>query len=330
MASFFAPARGMGGRALAAALLCWPLLTLSAEPFPARAITLVVPFPAGSTSDLIPRLMAPLASRALGVPVVVENRPGANGSLGAALVARAPADGHTLLVVTTGVMAINPWLYARPAYAPDKDFSPVVSLAATPNILVVGPSVHWRTLSELREAARDPTAPLAYASAGNGSTSHLCGALLQASTGIALQHIPYQGPAPALRDVQGGVVPMICDNLSNVLPHLRAGRLRAIAIADPLRDPRVPEVPTMGEVGQPDVLVGNWYGVVAPAGTPAPVVARLNHVLTRALDEPVVRSRLEYLGLSIVTQRPEAFKAFIAGEATRMKRLVELSGAKAE
>jgi tripartite-type tricarboxylate transporter receptor subunit TctC len=123
---------------------------------------------------------------------------------------------------------------------------------------------------------------------------------------------------------------MICDNLSNVLPHLRAGRLRAIAIADPLRDPRVPEVPTMGEVGQPDVLVGNWYGVVAPAGTPAPVVDRLNHVLTRALDEPVVRSRLEYLGLSIVTQRPEAFKAFIAGEATRMKRLVELSGAKAE
>jgi tripartite-type tricarboxylate transporter receptor subunit TctC len=298
--------------------------------FPEKQITIVTPFPAGSSSDLIPRLVAPLVSKSLGVPVIVENRAGANGSLGAAAVARAPADGHTILLGTTGVLAINQWIYAKPAYLPERDFTPIINAAATPNLLVVHPSVKAGTVKELVALAKAQPGKLTYASAGNGSTSHLCGEELQHYAGADIVHVPYKGPAPAAVDLIGGSVTMMCDNFSNVLQYVRAGKLKAIAVTGPKRSPLLPNVPTTAEAGYPDVQAGIWYGFVAPAGTPKEAVDKLNAAIGQALRNPAVKAQLDSLGLDIVADKPEEFKTFIARESTRMKKVVAVSGATAD
>jgi len=196
-----------------------------AADFPDKPITIVVPFPAGSTSDTIPRMVGPLISKSLGVPVIIENRGGANGSIGAARVASSAADGYTLLLATTGVLAINQWIYDKPAYHPERDFAPITNAASTPNIIVVNPSVEASSLKELVSLAKAEPGKLTYASAGNGSTSHVCGETLKVIEGVDIVHVPYQGPAPAIQDVLGGRVSMICDNLSNVVQQVRSGTL---------------------------------------------------------------------------------------------------------
>ncbi|NYE26265.1 Bug family tripartite tricarboxylate transporter substrate binding protein [Pigmentiphaga litoralis] len=298
--------------------------------YPNKNIVLVTPFPPGSTSDLIPRLVAPLMSQSMGVTVVVENRAGANGSLGAARVATAAPDGYTLLMATTGVLAINQWIYPKLQYAPDKDFEPVINAASTPNMLVVNPSVKASTLKELVALAKAQPNTLTYASAGNGSTSHLCGESLKVASGVDIVHVPYQGPAPAMQDVLSGRVSMICDNLSNVIQNVRAGRLRAIAVTGKEASPQAPGVPTSAQAGVPDLEAGIWYSFVAPAGTPKAVVDRLNTEFSAALKDPTVTSRLESLGLSIVADKPEQFKAFIADEAARMQKVVAAAGARVQ
>ena len=302
----------------------------NAAAFPEKAITLVTPFPAGSTSDLIPRLLSPLVAKSLGVPVIVENRAGANGSLGASAVARAAPDGHTLLMATTGVLAINQWIYGKLPYSPEKDFAPIVHAASTPNVIVVGPGSRATTLSELVEQARAKPGDTSYASAGSGSSSHLCGELLKSVAHIQMVHVPYKGPAPAMQDVLGGTVPMMCDNLSNVLPYVQSGQLKALAITSTERSSVLPNVPTSAEAGYPNLQAGIWYGFVAPAGTPQPVLAKLNATLAEALNDPAVRARLEGLGLTVIAGKPETFKAFIGQEAARMKRVVAISGATAD
>ncbi|MDH7798172.1 MULTISPECIES: tripartite tricarboxylate transporter substrate binding protein [unclassified Beijerinckia] len=308
------------------------VLTLVSMPamadYPDRPIVLVVPFPAGSTSDTIPRLIAPIMGKSLGGSVVIENRAGANGSVGATRVATAPADGYTLLLGTTGVLAINQWIYASPQYSPEKDFAPIINLAATPNIIVVNPTVKANTLQELIAEAKAKPGTLSFASAGNGSTSHICGEALKVMGGIDIIHVPYQGPAPAIQDVLGGRVSMICDNLSNVVPYINSGDLKAIVVTATEPSPQLPKVPTSPQAGLPNLEAGIWYGIVAPAATPRDIIEKLNKAMAEALRDPTVKSRLETLGLTVIADMPDHFKTFIAQEAARMENVVKLSKAR--
>jgi tripartite-type tricarboxylate transporter receptor subunit TctC len=310
--------------------VCALKTTATLAEYPERNITVVVPFPAGSTSDLIPRLLGPIVAKSLGTSIVIENQPGANGSVGAARVAKAEPDGYTLLTVTTGVAAINQWIYAKPLYSPERDFAPIVNAASTPNILVVNPSVKASTLEELIALAKAKPGSLSFASAGFGSTSHLCGETLKVVGKVDLVHVPYQGPAPAIQDVLGDRVSMICDNLSNVVQYVQSGTLKAIAVTSKERSPQLPNVPTSKEAGYPDVEAGIWYGIVAPARTPKEIVDKLNYAFVQALRDPAVVARLEGLGMKIIGDEPEAFKRFIADESARMKNIVTQSGARIE
>ena len=299
-----------------------------AAEYPDKPITIVVPFPAGSTSDMIPRLLGPLMSKSLGVPVVIENRPGANGSLGAMRVATSAADGYTLLMATTGVLAINQWIYEKPQYSPEKDFTPIVNAASTPNMIVVNPSVKANTLKELVALAKSEPGKLSFASAGNGSTSHICGEALKVLEGVDIVHIPYQGPAPAIQDVLGDRVSMICDNFSNVVEHVRSGSLKGIVVTAKTPNPQLPQVPTSSQAGSPDLEAGIWYGFVAPAATPKDIIEKLNKAFVDALRDPTVTARLEGLGLTVIADKPDDFKAFIARESARMQNIVKQSRAR--
>ena len=314
-------------RLAAAAALCAAAGAASAADFPTKTITLVAPFPPGSTSDLIPRLLAQVMSKSMGVSVMVENRPGANGSVGAVKVASSPADGYTVLLATTGVLAINQWVYPKLQYSPEKDFDPVIDAAATPNMLVVHPSVKAENLKELIALAKAKPGELSFASAGNGSTSHLCGETLKVVAGINIVHVPYQGPAPAMQDVLSGRVGIMCDNFSNVIQHVRAGRLKAIVVTSRERSAKAGDIPTSGDAGMPDLEAGIWYGFVVPAGTPKDVVARLNSEFAKALQDVEVTAKLDSIGLKIIADKPEEFRRFIGHEAARMQKVVKASGA---
>ncbi len=299
-----------------------------AAEFPDKPITIVVPFPAGSTSDTIPRMVAPLISNSLGVPVVVENRGGANGSLGAARVASSTADGYTLLLATTGVLAINQWIYDKPIYHPERDFAPIANAASTPNIIVVNPSVQASSLKELVSLAKAEPGKLTFASAGNGSTSHICGETLKVLEGIDIVHVPYQGPAPAIQDLLGGRVSMICDNLSNVVQQVQSGTLKPIVVTATAPSKQLPDVPTSTQAGAPDLLAGIWYGFVAPSATPKDVIEKLNKAIVEALRDPSVKDRLEGIGLTVIADKPDEFGAFIAKESARMEGIVKRANAK--
>jgi len=298
------------------------------DKFPTRPITLVCPFQAGGGLSTISRAVAPIMSESLRTPVIVDNRPGATGAIGASYVARAKPDGHTLLIVPNSVLAINQWVYKSLPYNPETDFTPVIDAGTSPNLLVVHPSVAADTLAELIALARKK--PLSFASAGNGSPQHLCGELLNVSAGIDLVHVPYKGAAPALQDVIAGHVPLMCNALSLVLPQVRAGRLRAIALAANARHPQAPEVPTAREAGLPGFESDVWFGFVAPAATPAAIVERLNVEIGRALRMPAVAAPLQANGLTIVADSPREFGALIAAESAKWRRIVERAGVKAD
>jgi tripartite-type tricarboxylate transporter receptor subunit TctC len=298
-----------------------------ASDYPNKPITIITPFPPGSTSDLIPRLVAQVMAKSMGVSVLVENRPGANGSIGAFKVATSPADGYTILLATTGVLAINQWVYPKLAYSPIKDFDPVINAAATPNMIVVHPSVKAENLNELIALAKSQPGALSFASAGNGSTSHLCGETLKVTAGIDIVHIPYQGPAPAIQDVLSGRVGMICDNFSNVIQHVRAGRLKAIVITTLEKSLKITDIPTSADAGMPDLEAGIWYGFVAPSGTPKEIINKLNVEFAKALQDPDVTQKLDAIGLKIIADQPDAFRRFIAKEAARMQKVVKAAGA---
>jgi tripartite-type tricarboxylate transporter receptor subunit TctC len=310
------------------ALLC-PLLAV-AQAFPARQISIMVPFPPGSSSDLIPRALAPVMSQSMGVPVIVENRPGAGGNVGAALVARGDSSGHQVLMAPSAILAINQWLYKELGYDPKKDLTPVINAATTPNMWVAHPDAPVTTMGELVARAKAKPGALAFASGGNGTTSHLCGELLKTTAKVELLHVPYKGPAPALQDVIAGRVPLMCDNFSNVITHVRSGRLKAVALTALKRHPQAPDVPTANESGLPGFEVGVWYGFAVPAATPKPVVQKLNTEIAKALRDPKVAERMEQLGLAVVADSPEQFASFVAAESEKMRRLVEISGARVD
>jgi len=309
--------------------LAVPLAAL-AQAFPSRTITIVVPYSPGSTSDLLPRAIAPHLSQSLGVPVVVENRPGAGGNIGAALVAKGEASGHTLLMAPSAVLATNQWLYKDAGYDPQKDLTPVIDAATTPNLWVAHPSVPAKTIAEVMALAKAKPGSLSFASGGAGTTSHLCGELLNSMAHVELLHVPYKGPAPALQDVLAGRVPLMCDNFSNVISHVRNGRLRAIALTGTQRIAQAPDVPTVSESGLPGFEISVWYGFAVPAAAPKPVVQKLNREIAAALHQPAVSARLQSLGLTIVADTAEEFARFVAAESDKMRRLVQASGAKVE
>ncbi|HZS65594.1 MAG TPA: tripartite tricarboxylate transporter substrate binding protein [Burkholderiales bacterium] len=309
--------------------LAVPLAAL-AQAFPSRTITIVVPYSPGSTSDLLPRAIAPHLSQSLGVPVVVENRPGAGGNIGAALVAKGEASGHTVLMAPSAVLATNQWLYKDPGYDPQKDLTPVIDAATTPNLWVAHPSVPAKTIAEVIALAKAKPGSLSFASGGAGTTSHLCGELLNSMAHVELLHVPYKGPAPALQDVLAGRVPLMCDNFSNVISHVRNGRLRAIALSGTQRIAQAPDVPTVSESGLPGFEISVWYGFAVPAAAPKPVVQKLNREIAAALQQPAVSARLQSLGLTIVADTAEEFARFVAAESDKMRRLVQASGARVE
>ena len=289
--------------------------------FPDHPITIVVPFPPGSTADLLPRLLAPAMSKSLGVPVIVENHlGGASGSVGAAAVARAQPDGYTVLMAPSVVLSVNPWLYKDLPYDPEKDFAPITNAASTKNVWVANPDFPAKSLADVIALAKTKPGAIGFASGGNGTSMHLCGEALNTMAGVQLVHIPYKGPGPALKDVIAGHVPLMCDNLSNVLPHVRTGRLRALAITANARMAQLGDVPTVAEAGFPGLDFGVWYSFVAPSKTPKPVIDRLYREFSSALHSQAIAERLDGLGLVIVANSPEEFRSFIAAESERAHR----------
>jgi tripartite-type tricarboxylate transporter receptor subunit TctC len=308
-------------------LLAVPALAL-AQAFPSRQLSIVVPYSPGSTSDLIPRAIAPLLAQSLGQPVIVDNRPGAGGNIGAAAVAKGDPSGHTVLMAPSAILATNQWLYKDMPFDPGADLTPVINAASTPNMIVVHPSVQASNIRELIALGKTKPGTLSFASGGNGTTSHLCGELLKTTAKVDLVHIPYKGPAPALQDVLAGRVPMMCDNFSNVIQHVRQGRLKPIALTALERHAQAPEVPTAHESGLAGFEIGVWYGFAVPAGAPKPVVQKLNSEIAKALKDPATAERLKSLGLDIVADSPEQFAKFVAAESEKMKKLVQDSGAR--
>jgi tripartite-type tricarboxylate transporter receptor subunit TctC len=297
------------------------------DAYPARPITLVAPTAPGSTTDLIARLLAPVLSRSMGVPVIVENKAGVASAIGASAVAQAKPDGYTLLLAPAPALVINQWLYKKLAYNPEKDFVPIIAAASTPNLLVVHPSVPAKNLSELIALAKAKPGEITYASGGNGTSHHLCGEMLRTSASISITHVPYKSPAPALQDVLAGRVSMMCENLSNALTHVRAGTLRPIALTALQRHPQAADIATAHQSGLPDFVVGVWFGFVAPAGTSQAIIKRLNTEIAQAMREPSVVQRLESLGMETLADSPEHFARFIAAESIKWRKVVETSGA---
>ncbi len=314
-------------RALAAVAACGAVPLRAAEPWPTRPVRLIVPFTPGGSTDILGREIAQKLAEALGQPFVVENRPGAGGSIGATEAARAAPDGYTLLMGHIGTLAVNPSLYAKLAYDPARDFAPVALVARVPNVLVVHPSVPAQNVAELVALARAKPGALRYASGGNGSAAHIAMEYFKLRTGTDIGHIPYKGTGPAVTDVLGGQVEMIMTGVPAVLQQVKAGKLRALAVSSRTPVASLPGVPTIAAT-IPDFEAIQWYGVVAPARTPPAIVARLNEEINKALVTPALKARLDAEGAEPAPGPPAAFGTLIVAEIARWKPVIEKAGMK--
>jgi tripartite-type tricarboxylate transporter receptor subunit TctC len=311
--------------------LVLPCTGVLGQSYPSKPIHLVVPYPPGEPLDIMARAIGHKLTEAWSQPVVVDNRAGAGGNIGADLVAKSPADGYTLLMGAVATHAINPTLYAKVPYDALKDFAPVALVAQVPNILVVNPSVPARSVRDLIELLRARPGYLNFGSGSTGSTGHLAGELFNTMAGVKMVHIPYKGGAPAMADLLSGQVQLMFDNLANALPHVKAGRLRALAVTTLARAPAMPELPTLAESGLPGFDLSTWFGVMAPAGTTTEIVVKLNAEIVRALNAKDMRERLEKMGAEPpANNTPERFAAFIRAEAAKYAKVVRDSGAKVE
>ena len=320
---------------LAAALL--PLAAAAQAPWPAKPVRIVVPFAAGGTTDILARALAPELQRAFGQPFVVENKPGAGGNNGAAEVAKAPNDGYTLLMGTVGTHAINPALYPKMPYDHQKDFVPVTLVAGVPNVLVVNPALAQRMgindVAGLVKALKANPGRLNMASSGNGTSIHLAGELFKAMTGTFMVHIPYRGSGPALIDLMGGNMDVMFDNLPSAMPHIKAGKLKALAVTSGQRSGALPDLPTVAEAGGPTLKgyeASSWFGLLAPAGTPADIVSRVQAETAKALATPALKERLLSQGAIPSGNTPAEFAKFIDAETRKWAPVVKASGAKVD
>ena len=294
-----------------------------AQPYPSKPIKLVVPFPPGGSTDIFARPIAQKLSEALKRQVIVENRGGAGGTIGADAVAKSPPDGYTLLMGHIGTLAVAPSLYPKLPYDPRKDFAPVGMVASVANVLVVNPSVPAKSVQQLIALARRDPDKLTYSSGGNGSAAHIAVELFKLRTGTRIVHVPYKGTAPAVTDLIGGQVAMTMTGVPPVLEFIRNGRVRALGVSSLRRIDALPDVPTIAEAGVADFEATQWYGIVAPAGTPAPIVARLNAELRVILESAEMRERLAALGALADPSTPEQFAERIASERVRWREVVE-------
>ncbi|MBL8385142.1 MAG: tripartite tricarboxylate transporter substrate binding protein [Burkholderiales bacterium] len=315
-------------RLLAAACIALAAPWAAAQDFPSRPLRLVVPFPAGGATDVIARVAAERAARRLGQPMVVENRPGAGGTIGADSVAKAAPDGYTLLLTTPGVVAINPHLYAKMPYDAQKDLVPVALLVRVPNLLVVHPAVPAKDVRELIALLRANPGRHTFGSAGNGTTIHLAGELFKSMTNTFVVHIPYRGSAPAVTDLIAGSLTMMFDGLPSVLPHVRAGRLRALAVTSRERSAALPEVPSLHEAGLPGYEAASWGAVFAPAGVAPATVTRLARAFDEGMRDAEARERVAAQGFDAASMAPEAIAAMVRAEYAKWGAVVRRSGAR--
>ena len=319
-----------GAAWLTGGLLLFAGLCVHAQSYPAKAVRFIVPIGAGGATDILTRTLAQRLSVSWGQQVLVDNRPGGGSNVGFELVAKSAPDGYTLLMAQPP-FAINVSLYKKLVYDPLRDFSPVLLAARSSGALVVHPSVPARTLKEFIALAKARPGQLTYASSGNGTSPHLSGELFKSMAGIQMLHIPYKGAGPAINDLLGGHVAVAFVSFTSVVAHLKANRLRALAITSDKRSPLMPELPTFGEAGLPGFVVHSWYGVVVPAGTPREVIDRLNADIAAALAHPDVLKSLDAFGLDPADRNsPEAFGEFLRSEITRWAQVVKVSGAKVD
>ncbi|HSV21279.1 MAG TPA: tripartite tricarboxylate transporter substrate binding protein [Casimicrobiaceae bacterium] len=293
-----------------------------AADYPSRPIHLIVPFAAGGGNDTVARLVGQGLTAELGQPVVIDNRPGAGGVVGAEAAAHAAPDGYTLFLGGVGSHAINPSLHEHLGYDPVKDFTPISLIASAPLVLVVHPSVPATSVHELVALAKAKPGALNYASNGNGSSSHLAAAMFASMTGVDLVHVPYKGLAPALGDLLSGQVQLMFSSVVAILPHVKAGKLRALAVSSKERLSLLPDLPTVSEAGVPNYQTSSWYGILAPAGTPPDAVARLNAAIVKVVAQPHVRQALAQEGADPVGSTPAAFGAFIQSERERLGEVI--------
>ena len=301
-----------------------------AQTFPDRPVRIVVPFPPGGSSDIVARAMADGVTEELGVAVVVENRPGAGGNIGTAAVAKAPADGYTLAQCTIGTCAINPSLYANTGYDLARDFAPVFLVGGTMNVVTVHPAVPANTIQELIALARAKPGALSYASSGIGSSNHLTPEWLKLVAKIDMVHVPYKGSGPAIVDLVGGQVQVFVDNEPSILPQVKAGKVRALAVTGPQRSKSLPDVPTMEEAGFQGFVVEPWFGYMAPAKTPRAAIDRLNAAFNAAAAKPRVRQRLEEAGMRVIGGPPERLGEQIRTETEKWGKVVKANNIRAD
>jgi len=298
--------------------------------FPERGIKIVVPFPAGGSNDVVARLLGTKLQELWGQPVVIDNRAGGGGNIGADAVARSPADGYTLLLTAPGPLAVNQSLYAQLPFNPAQDFTPVALIASVPIVLAVNPGVKATTVAELIALAKASPGKLNFGSSGLGSTNHLAGELLKARAGIDIVHVPYRGAAPAMNDLIAGQIPMMFDNMPAIRPQVQGGTIRAIAVAGAARSPLFPELPTMAEAGVANFEASSWFGLVAPAKMPPDVTKLLVDGVTKVLKDPDMVKRLADVGAEPGTLSGDAFAAFLRTESEKWGQVVKTAGAKVE
>jgi len=312
-------------------VLCFALASTAwAQPYPSRPIRVIVPFVPGGNVDITARTVAPALGDALGQPVVVENRPGAAGMVGAQAMMSSPADGYTLMMGSNSSLAVAPNLYASWPYDPIKGIAPISNLAITPFVLVVRLGLPAQSLAEFVKLAKEKPGRLSMASGGNGSSNHLVGELFQMMTGLKLSHVPYKGTGAALVDLAGGQVDLLFDQASSTVPNVRGGKIRALAVASSSRQSALPDTPTFAEAGLRDFEIDNFTGLVGPAGMPLDAVARVHAAAVKALATPQVRERFASLGVQPVGDTPEQFGALIREDLARWSRVIKSAGVKVE
>jgi tripartite-type tricarboxylate transporter receptor subunit TctC len=304
-------------------------LAARAQDFPNRQIRLIVPFPAGGPNDIIARLVGQRMSELFKQTIIIDNRSGQAGVLGTDVVAKAAPDGYTIGIVSASSIVINPTM-EKIAYDPRKDLAPVTLVTTVPEMLVVAGNVPANNMAELVALAKAQPGKLNFASAGVGGLPHLAGELFKLTAKIDIVHVPYRGAAPAINDLLGQQVQMVFLDLPVILPQIQAGRLKPIALGARQRAPTAPDVPTTAEVGMPDLLIENWYGMFAPAGTPDKIVAEINRVANAAMNDPQVKQKLADQGLTVAGDTPEQFRAFIDSETTKWAKVMNEAGVKIE
>lgn len=333
----FSTARVAGLRGLLALGLCVLALGATLAPsgagaqdaWPSKPVRLILPFPPGGGTDILGRLIAAQLSSSLGQPVVAENRGGAGGNVGAEAAAKSAPDGYTVVLVAPS-LAISPSLYSKLNYDPVKDFAPISLVATVPNVMITHPSVPAATLAEFIALAKTKPGGMNFGSGGSGTSNHLAGELFNIVAGVKLVHVPYKGVNLAMNDVLSGQIQFVVIGVPAAAPHIKAGRLRALALVAPRRAPALPDVPTVAEAGLPKFEVTTWYGILAPAGTPRPIITRLNAEIVRIMHAPEMTQRLAGMATDPVTSTPEEFAAYIKSEIAKWAEVIRQAGLKAD